>query len=44
MIGKAERTLFQYCVSIRMVSAKIETNYKLAVKSLISEWHAAKIQ
>ena len=43
MIGKAERTLFQYCVGIRMVSAKIEINYKLAVKSLISMYYTAKI-
>lgn len=43
MIDRSERTLFQYCVSIRMFLAKIETNYKLAVKSLISVCYTAKI-
>lgn len=43
MIDRSERTLFQYCVSIRMFSAKIETNYKLAVKSLIFVYYTAKI-
>lgn len=43
MIDRSERTLFQYCVSIRMFLAKIETNYKLAVKSLISVYYTAKI-